>query len=374
MAKLGFRGRKKEDDSVYFASQWGLIFRRFKKHKLAIVSLWILGAFYFVAVFCEFLAPSTPEFYNSEFQYMPPQKIHWIDAEGRFHLQPFVYRIQGEMNRQTFQRDFVEDTARRVPVRLFAHGSPYKMWGFLRCDIHLFGPSDPKAPFYLLGSDSLGRDLFSSIVYGTRISLSVGLIGVFLSFLIGVTVGSISGYFGGIVDSAIQRFIELLRSFPAIPLWLTLSAALPDNMDPLLTYFAITVILSFLHWTGLARVVRSKLLSLKNEDFVTAAKVAGQPSSMIMAKHLIPGCLSYLIVNITLAIPGMILGETSLSFLGLGLRAPVVSWGVLLSEGQKASVLILYPWLIIPVVPVIISVMAFNFLGDGLRDAADPYK
>jgi len=274
---------------------------------------------------------------------------------------------------ETLQKIYSEDKIKKYPIHFFAHGEKYKMWNLFPMDIHLFGVKD-RGVIFLLGTDRMGRDMFSRILYGARISLSIGLVGVFLSLVIGLALGGISGYLGGVTDTILQRVIEVLRSFPTIPLWMALSAAVPPQWPPLRVYFGITVILSFIGWTGLARVVRGKLLALREEDYAMAAKIAGCKDMRIIGRHLLPGFLSYIIVSMTLSIPGMILGETSLSFLGLGLRPPITSWGVLLKEAQNVRTVALHPWLMIPVIFVIITVLAFNFLGDGLRDAADPYK
>jgi peptide/nickel transport system permease protein len=268
---------------------------------------------------------------------------------------------------------YKEVPSEKYPIRLFVHGDPYKLWGLFEGNLHLIGTQDERAPLYILGTDRMGRDMLSRIIYGARISLSVGLVGVFLNMILGVLIGGVSGYYGGTLDLAVQRSIEFLRSMPTIPLWLSLSAALPPNWHPLTIYFAITLILSLIGWTGLAQVVRGRFLSLRNEDFVMAAKLSGSSELRIVVFHMVPSFLSYLIASLTLAVPGMILGETTLSFLGVGLRPPVVSWGVALREAQSLRNVALAPWLLLPGVFVVISVLAFNFMGDGLRDAADPY-
>ncbi len=356
------------------ASQWTLMRRKLARHTLALCGLAVLGALYFGAIFCDFLSPYGPDEDHPGFIQAPPSRIHFVDPTGAFHLRPFVYSVsQGEVDPQKWTRSFVENRGRQFPVRLFVRGTPYRWLGLLRTDIHLFGVEAPGALF-LFGTDEIGRDVFSRILYASRVSLTIGLVGVFLSFLLGCVLGGISGYLGGTVDYAVQRMIELLLSIPDIPLWMALSAALPPRWPPMRTYFGITIILSILGWCRLARVVRGKLLSLKGEDFVIAAKLAGAGSFRIINRHLLPSFLSYLIVDLTLSIPGMILGETALSFLGLGLRPPVVSWGVMLQSAQNIRSVALYPWLLLPVVFVVLTVLAFNFVGDGLRDAADPYK
>jgi peptide/nickel transport system permease protein len=304
--------------------------------------------------------------------------VHFRDEEGFRPFRPFVYGSKKVLDEETYTWTYVEDRDRKYPVGFFVHGDEYKLWGLFRSDLHLFGVNlrgtDGLGTLHLLGTDKLGRDLLSRIIYASRISLSIGLIGVFLSFVLGVLLGGIAGYFGGRADMIVSRIIEFLQSLPTIPLWMALAAALPSDWSAIAVYVGITVILSIVGWTGLARIVRGKFLELREEDFVMAAKASGAGTFTIIRRHLVPSFLSYLIVNLTLSIPGMILGETGLSYLGLGLRAPIVSWGVLLQQAQNFSVVALYPWLMIPALFVILAVLAFNFLGDGLRDAADPYK
>jgi peptide/nickel transport system permease protein len=287
-------------------------------------------------------------------------------------LRPFIYLYERERNTETYEWEYREDRSRPRPLRFFIKGTPYKLWGLFEMDIHLFGIGEKG--MFLLGADKMGRDLLSRTLYGTRVSTSIGLIGVFVSFVLGIAIGGISGYYGGVLDNIIQRIIEFIRSIPRIPLWMGLSAALPAHWSALQVYFAITVVLSLAGWTGLARVVRGKFLSLREEDYVIAAQLAGTSEARIIARHLVPGFLSHIIAAMTLAIPAMILGETSLSFLGLGLRSPVISWGVLLKRAQNIYAVGEAPWLLVPGIFVIIAVLAFNFLGDGLRDAADPYS
>ena len=362
---------KKED--YYLSSQWALMGRKFKKHTLAKISLVVLGFFVLSALFSEFVSPYLTDVYLKSYTNCPPSRIHWIDNEGKFHLRPFVYALKSERDPVTNRKNFVEDKEAPAPIYFFVKGAPYKFWGLFEAERHLYGTAS-EVPVFILGSDRLGRDLFTLIVYGTRISLSIGLIGVFLSIFLGVLIGGISGLVGGVADVIIQRVIEVIRSFPTIPLWMALSAAIPPNLPPLRVYFLITIILSFIGWTSIARRVRSKFISMREEDFVMAARVSGAGMMRIIFSHLVPGFLSYLIVELTLAVPNMILGETSLSFLGLGLRDPIVSWGVLLKDAQKIQNIALYPWLLWPLFSVVITVLAFNFIGDGLRDAADPYK
>jgi len=367
--------RKKEkisaEEKLYVSSQWQLIWRKFVKHKLAIFGGVILLLFYIVAIFCEFF--STQDIYKryTKYIYCPPQRIHFFSEDG-FHPRPFVYGLKRKLDLKTFRRRYFEDKSKKHYIYFFVHGDRYKLWNIFPTDVHLLGVKE--GTLFLFGTDELGRDLLSRNLYAARISLSIGLVGVFLSFVLGCILGGISGYFGGTADMVIQRVIEFLISIPTIPLWMALSAALPQEWSPIRVYFGITIILSIVGWCGLARVVRGKFLELREEDFTMAARISGASELRVIARHLLPSFLSYLIINLTLSIPRMILGETSLSFLGLGLRPPVVSWGVLLKEAQNVRTVALHPWLLIPGLFVIITVLAFNFLGDGLRDAADPYK
>lgn len=363
---------KKDDEKLYYASQWQLIWRKFTLHKLAIIAIFGLGILYTLAIFCEFISPYAAGTRFEKFLDAPIQRINIYEKEGGLQA-PFIYGFKQARDPDTLRLLTVIDKEQKYPIILFKRGDPYKMWGFIQSDVHLFGVKGD-IPLYLFGADTMGRDLFSRIVYGSRISLSIGLVGVFLSFLLGTVIGSISGYFGGVVDNIIQRCIEFLISIPTLPLWMVLSGALPRNWSIPQTYFAITIVLSIVGWCGLARVVRGKFLSLREEAFVMAARAAGATEWRIITKHLIPSFVSYLIVSITLSIPGMILGETSLSFLGLGLQAPAVSWGVLLKDAQNIVAVAHHPWQLIPVLFVIITVLLFNFLGDGMRDAADPYS
>lgn len=362
---------QREDRPQPTATQWQLMWWKFKDHRVAHVSLYALAAIYLAAAAWEFLAPHDPLQRNAGVSYSPPQRMH-LFHEGRFQ-RPFVYPQTPHLNPETMARTYTEDTRTPLPIRFFVKGDSYWFWGLLPMERHLFG-LDAHAPLRLMGSDRLGRDLLSRVLKGARVSLSIGLAGVFLSLVLGVIIGGISGYYGGWIDAAIQRFIEILRSFPAIPLWLALSAAMPADWPQMRVYFFMTVILAVIGWTDLARVVRGKFLALREEDYVLAAKVAGVSEPIIILRHLVPGFLSHLIVTMTLAIPGMILAETSLSFLRLGLRPPAVSWGVLLQDAQNIRAVALYPWLMAPVFFVIATVLLFNFLGDGLRDAADPYR
>ncbi len=361
----------KRERKYYTASQWQLIWARFRRHRLAMTALVVLVLLYLTAIFCEFVAPYTPSKDFPQNLFSPPSRIRLIAPDTGEFVGPFIFAMKGTLN-EKFQRVFVEDTNTRYPIKFFVRGEEYKLLGLIKTDIHLFGVEG--APIFLFGTDRLGRDVFSRVVYGARISLTIGLVGVFLSFLLGLTIGGISGFFGGAVDEVIQRVIDLLISIPGLPLWMALAAAVPRDWSTIETYFAITVVLSIVGWAGLARVVRGKLLSLRQEDFAIAAKVAGASEARIIAKHLLPLFFSYIIVSITLSIPAMILGETSLSFIGLGMQPPAVSWGVLLQDAQNLSAIVLYPWLLLPCLFVIVTVLMFNFLGDGLRDAADPYS
>lgn len=352
------------------ASQWQLVWWRFRRHRLAMVSLWFLALLYASTLVTEFLAPYGPHTRHAQFINAPPQRLQ-LFHEGRF-VGPFVYGYGFRLDRATLRREYAPDPAKIQPLRFFCRGEPYRLMGLIPGDLHLVCPAE-RGTLFLLGTDRLGRDVLSRILYGARVSLTVGLVGIAVSFVLGIVLGGISGYYGGWVDNVVQRSIEVIRSFPTIPLWLSLSAAMPVTWDPLWVYFGITIILGLIDWTGLARAVRSKILSLREEEFAQAARLMGARPARIIGRHLVPSFTSHLIASATLSIPGMILGETALSFLGLGVRAPMVSWGVLLNEAQNVNVVALYPWLLFPVVPVVLVVLAFNFLGDGLRDAADPY-
>ncbi|NQX63009.1 ABC transporter permease [Paenibacillus qinlingensis] len=365
--------KRPKNNDVYYSSQWRLIYRRLKKHKLARVSLIILAAFYLVALFAQFIAPYSLESYDSKYVNAPPTKLSFKDAEGSFHFRPFVNELKSGRDPVTLRKIFVQDENVRHPLRFFVKGESYKFLGLIPTSTHLFGVDEP-GRIFLFGTDGMGRDLLSRVALGSQISLSIPLIGVGISFVLGLFIGGISGYFGGWIDSVIQRFIEIIRSFPTLPLWMALSAAIPARVPVVTMYLYIVIIFAFIGWTDLARVARGKFISLKNEEYVLAAKIAGVSDAKIIIKHLLPGFISYLVVATTLAIPGMILGETAMSFLGLGIRSPATSWGVLLQEAQQIENIALYPWKLIPLGFVIVTVLTFNFLGDGLRDAADPYK
>lgn len=364
--------RQRTAERLQEASQYGLMVAKFKKHRLATISFYLLVVMYLIAIFADFAAPYDPQTRFGDLLFANPSRIHMRDAEGNFHL-PFTYGRVSKLDDATFTYTFVEDTSQRFSLRLFVKGEPYRIWGLIPGDIHLIGSTSDQ-PFLLLGSDQLGRDVFSRIVHAARVSLFIGFAGVLISFFLGILLGGISGFFGGVVDLLIQRLIEFMISIPQIPLWMGLSAAIPREWTGIQKFFAITVILSLVGWTGLARVVRGKIISLREEDYVMAAKISSASNLAIIFRHLLPGFASYLIVSITIAIPGMILGETTLSFLGLGINPPDVSWGSLLQQAQDVTVIANYPWLLSPCAAIILAVILFNFVGDGLRDAADPYS
>ncbi len=360
-----------EQEKYFLASQWKLMWWKFKRHRVAVASGVILLLLYLMAALSEVVSPYDLHTRHTDFIYAPPQKIR-LFHEGEW-IGPFVYGWHQKLNMETLKRDYTENTRDIQPLRFFCRGDRYEFWSLFESDIHLVCPAK-NGILFLLGTDRLGRDVLSRIISGARISLTVGLLGIMISFTLGIIIGGLAGYYGGWVDNIIQRIIEIIRSFPEIPLWMALSAVLPVTWSPLLIYFGITCILALLDWTGLARAVRSKLLALREEDYCTAAQLMGAKPRRVINRHLMPGFMSHLIASATLSVPTMILGETALSFLGLGLRPPITSWGVLLNEAQNINVVALYPWLMLPVVPVIVVILAFNFLGDGLRDAADPYK
>ncbi|MFC5394453.1 ABC transporter permease [Bosea vestrisii] len=360
-----------EQERVYLAPQWKLMWWKFRKHKLAVISGIVILLMYASAAFCEFLAPYHYTTRNTDFIRAPRQEVH-LFHEGSF-IGPFVYPYVQRLNMENLKREYDVDTSKPQQIRFFCRADNYEFWGLIPGNLHLICPPEG-GTLYLLGTDRLGRDMLSRILYGGRISLTIGLLGVSVSFVLGVIIGGIAGYYGGRVDLVVQRVIEIVQSLPHIPLWLALSSILPPSWSPLLVYFGITVILGLMDWTGLARAVRSKLLALREEDYVVAAQLMGAKPARIIGLHLVPGFMSHLIAAATITIPKTILGETALSFLGLGLRPPITSWGVMLNEAQNINVVALYPWLLYPCIPVIVIILAFNFLGDGLRDAADPYR
>lgn len=354
-------------------SQGQLIWRRFKRSRMALYGMVVLIILYTGMLFCEFLSPylQNKRFTDNIFQ--PPTLPRWVDAEGQFHLRPFIYKYDRKVNRETLEMTYTADTSKMYPIYFFVQGEPYKFLGVISTNIHLFGINSKEVPIFIWGSDRQGRDLFGRCLYGSRVSLTIGLVGVFLTIIIGTTLGVSSGYYGGRIDDFVQRFSELLMSIPQIPLWMALAAIVPATWPPLWVYLGITIILSLLSWGGLARQLRSKTLSLHEEGFTLATKAAGGGDWWVISRHLIPNNASHIIVVATLTIPSMILAETALSFLGLGIRPPMTSWGVLLEEAQNVKIIVLNPWLLIPAFLVILTVLGYNFLGDGLRDAVDPY-
>ena len=359
-----------EQERYYMASQTRMMWWRFKRHKLALAAGIVILLSYLSILITEVLAPYELHSRHTDFIYAPPQSVRLFDG-GRF-VGPFVYRLDYRLNMDTLKRQYTEDKTTVYPIRFLCRGDAYTFWGLVEGGFHLVCPAEG-GTLFVLGTDRLGRDMLSRLLYGARVSLTVGLLGITISFILGIVIGGIAGYFGGWVDNLIQRLIEILRSLPELPLWMALSASLPVTWSPILVYLGITAILGLLDWPGLARAVRSKLLALREEDYCSAARLMGAKPGRIIARHLLPNFMSHLIASATLSIPSMILGETALSFLGLGLRPPITSWGVLLAEAQNIEAVALYPWLMLPMVPVVIVVLGFNFLGDGLRDAADPY-
>jgi peptide/nickel transport system permease protein len=358
-------------EKAALASQWRLMWLKFRRHRVAVWSGGFLLAVYVVAMLCEVFAPYGGQTRNTSFVRAPPQRVH-LFHEGAF-VGPFVYPYRQRLDVETLRRNYEVDGATPQPIRFFCRGEAYSFWGVGEADLHLICPPE-RGTLFLMGTDRLGRDLFSRVLYGARVSLTIGALGVAVSFLLGLVIGGLAGYYGGVFDIVTQRVIEVVQSIPHIPLWMALAATMPATWSPLVVYFGVTIIFGLMNWTSLARAVRSKLLSLREEDYVMAAQLMGARTPRIVGRHLIPGFMSHIIAKATVAIPATILGETALSFLGLGLRPPITSWGVMLNEAQNISVVALYPWLMLPVVPVVLVILAFNFLGDGLRDAADPYR
>lgn len=356
---------------IHLASQKQLMWWKFKQHRLALASGIFLLTVYLMMLVVEFLAPYGLHTRNVDYIHSPPQRVHFFD-KGQF-VGPFVYGRTMQLDLDTLRRIYTDNPNDVQPIRFFCRRDPYKFWGIIPSNLHLVCPAEG-GQMFLLGTDRLGRDVLSRILYGARISLTIGLIGITISFVLGIVIGGLAGYWGGVFDLVVQRLIEVLQSLPSLPLWMALAAIMPVTWSPIVIYFGITVILGIIDWTGLARAVRSKLLALREEDYVQAAQLMGASTPRIIGRHLVPGFMSHLIASATISIPGMILGETALSFLGLGLRPPITSWGVLLTEAKSVSVIAFYPWLLFPIIPVVLVILAFNFLGDGLRDAADPYK
>ena len=359
-----------EEERLYYATQWQLMWWQYKKNRLAFVGMFVLGIMYLMALSAGVLAPYEPTERFGGLEMAPPTRIRIYSQEGGLQ-RPFIYKLQGTVDMNTLRRVFVEDTSQKYPIHFFVESKPHKLLSVIPVRWRLFGTKG--APLFIFGADHLGRDLFSRTIYGSSISLFIGFGGVVVTFLIGITLGGMAGYVGGSVDEIIMRVIDFMLSIPSIPLWMALAAAVPREWPVIRTYFAITLILSVMGWGGLARTVRGRLLSLREEDFVMAARVYGASTARVVFRYMLPNFMSYLLVYVTLAIPYMILGETALSFLGLGIQPPAVSWGTLLQDAQNLTVVAQRPWQLIPGGFVVITVLMFNFIGDGLRDAADPY-
>lgn len=363
-----------KEQGVYVAPPWKLMWWKFRKHRLAVASVIFLAVMYTSALLAEFVAPYDPFAFSARHTFVPPQKVHIMDEASQWQW-PFTYEINKQRDPETFALTYTEDTTKpKHYLQLWVRGAEYKLWGLFPSNVHLFGVEEKTgSTMFLLGTDSQGRDVLSRIIFGTRVSLSVSLVGTFFSLILGIFLGGVSGYFGGWIDMIVQRLIELIQSIPTLPLWMGLAAAIPLNWDPLTVYFIITLLLSLITWTNMARVVRGRFLSMREEDFVMAAKLLGAGDLRIILRHMVPSFLSHIIAVTTLTIPELILSETTLSFIGLGLRPPVISWGVLLQDAQNVRSIALSPWLLLPALVLIFTIVAFNFFGDGLRDAADPY-
>ena len=371
MANKGYIDvNNKKIHRIDYATHWQLMWWKFLKNRMALIAVGVLGIFLIISLFAEFIAPYNPGTRNINYLQGPPVKVHLLDDKGNFHFHPFIYEMVKKRDPVTFRVSYITDTSKKIPLRFFTRGETYRFWGLFESNFHLFGVDNRFINFF--GTDQLGRDLFSRIMYATRISLSVGAVGVFFVFILGLIMGGIAGYLGGLADEFIMRLMEFIRSIPTLPLWLALAAALPREWSSLKVYLAVTVILASVGWTNLGRRVRSKLISIREEDFILSARLAGCSDARIIVHHMLPSFMSYIIVDLTISFPYIILAETALSFLGLGLREPIVSWGVLLYSAQNIQTLAQIPWLLITGLFVVVSVLAFNFMGDGLRDAADP--
>jgi len=371
MANKGYvDANNKKINRIDYATHWQLMLWKFRKNRMAMIAVGVLSIFLIISLFAEFIAPYKSGTRNINYLQGPPIKVYLLDDKGNFHFQPFIYEMIKNRDPVTFRVSYITDTSKQIPIRFFTRGETYGFWGLFESNFHLFGVD--KGFINLFGTDQLGRDLFSRIMYATRISLSVGAIGVFFVFILGLIMGGIAGYLGGLTDELIMRLMEFIRSIPTLPLWLALAAALPREWSSLKVYLAITIILASVGWTNLGRRVRSKLISIREEDFILSARLAGCSDTRIIVHHMLPAFMSYIIVDLTISFPYIILAETALSFLGLGLREPIVSWGVLLYSAQNIQTLAQMPWLLITGLFIVVAVLAFNFMGDGLRDAADP--